>query len=212
MIRMKNLVLKSSLLLNGMLIMLLLVQLSTNKSIKPDKKLKENVKIVFFGDSRVQEGNWDQLLGRNDVINSGFRGFTSSHLRWIVKESVLDYNPEICFIEVGVNDLGAGIPMQRIQLNIKSLMDTLQVNNILPVIQSVIYQENNPNSKRMIDSLNCFIETFCKENGIEYLDINSKLSNSNGLKNEYSKDGTHFNDSGYKVWRNEIIDKLKKIE
>lgn len=211
---MKQLVLKSSLVLNAVLLACIVFFAFFNKAPETTKAKNESqvVNIVHFGDSRVAEGDWNKILGREDVKNSGFRGFTSSHLRWIVKESVLDYQPKICILEVGVNDLGAGIPMQRIQLNYKKLVATLKEHKIVPIIQSVVYQENNPKSTKRIQKLNAFLHTFCKENTIHFLDINATLSNAKGLKKEYSRDGTHFTSKGYQVWGEQILQVLKKVE
>ncbi len=75
-------------------------------------------------------------------------------------------------------------------------------------MQSTLYEEDK-NSKVMVDSLNSFLIDYCNQKSIRYLDINSKLSTNNGLKPEYSKDGTHINESAYLIWAKEIKEVLK---
>lgn len=145
-----------------------------------------------------------ELLGRNDVIKRGFRGFTTSQYRWIIKDSVLNYKPEICFISGGINDFGAGIPLKRTKLNYKTLLETLVSNGVEPIVQSTLYQENNPESKVLVDSLNSYLIDYCRLNNIHFLDINSKLSTEKGLKPAYSRDGTHLKSKAYVVWCNDI--------
>ncbi|WP_170309964.1 hypothetical protein [Seonamhaeicola maritimus] len=44
------------------------------------------------------------------------------------------------------------------------------------------------------------------------MDINSRLSSNHGLKKEFSRDGTHLNESAYIIWAEEIKSVLKTIE
>lgn len=152
----------------------------------------------------LMKGVGGELLGRNDVIKRGFRGFTTSQYRWIIKDSVLNYKPEICFISGGINDFGAGIPLKRTKLNYKTLLETLVSNGVEPIVQSTLYQENNPESKVLVDSLNSYLIDYCRLNNIHFLDINSKLSTEKGLKPAYSRDGTHLKSKAYVVWCNDI--------
>jgi len=172
---------------------------------------KGKAEIVMFGNSITARGNWNVLLNRNDIKNSGIDGFTTSHFVLLIKSHVVAYKPKICFLEGGINDIMVGIPVSRIKSNYISLVDGLTKNNITPIVQSTLYQENNPQSKIQVDSLNNFLARYCKTNGITYLDINSKLSTKNGLKPEYSLDGTHINKEAYKVWAKEINEILKNL-
>ncbi len=83
---MKKYVYKASLILNGIFIILfILLGLKFKEEII--QKLinkKEKATIVLFGDSIIKGGKWNDLLGRSDVKNSGFGGFTTSHLRWLI--------------------------------------------------------------------------------------------------------------------------------
>lgn len=202
-----------TLILNGIFIILfILIGLKfKEKIIQKIIHRKQKASVVLFGDSITASGNWNDLLDRNDVKNSGFGGFTTSHLRWLISENVIDYAPEICLLSGGINDIGVGIPLERIKTNYKSLIDTLISNNIIPIVQSTLYQVDNPESKMMVDGLNSFLSDYCNQKSIKYLDINSKLSTDNGLKAEYSTDGTHINEKAYLIWGKEIKEILKKL-
>lgn len=165
---------------------------------------QQSGKIVMFGNSIIRQANWGKLLNRNDVINSGFSGFTTSHFVWLLKDHVIAYHPSICFLEGGINDIGVGIPLRRIKKNYKSIIDTLRANHITTVVHSVLYQRNNPTSKRTIDRLNKFLMAYSKKRNCIYLDINSKLCDKKELKKEYAKDNTHINDAAYAVWASMI--------
>jgi lysophospholipase L1-like esterase len=172
---------------------------------------KGDATIVFFGDSIIKGGKWNKLLKRKDVLISAFGGFTTSHLRWLINDNVIKFSPEICFLQGGINDIGVGIPLNRIIINYKSLIDTLISNKITPIVQSTLYAVDDSESKSLIDSLNSFLIDYCNEKSIRYIDINSKLSNHTGLKPEYSTDGIHINESAYLVWASEIKELLKDL-
>lgn len=194
---------KFSIVLNGILTILLLFVLF-KQEIFQFFKVEEKVSIVMFGDSIIDDGNWNEVLRRNDVKKRGFRGFTTSHYRWILKDSILNYNSKFCFIIGGINDIGSGIPLSRTKFNYQCLIDSLISSNSIPVVQSTLYQENNLNSKVLVDSLNNFLIDYCKLKKVHYLDINAKLSTDKGLQSKYSKDGTHLTVEAYKIWGNEI--------
>ena len=48
------------------------------------------------------------------------------------------------------------------------------------------------------------------KNDIEFIDLNSKISNSNFLKSDLTHDGVHFNGKGFKIWGKEVEKVLKK--
>lgn len=210
---MKKHIYNTSFFLNGVFIILIvLLRLKSKEEISRNLIEETKVKIILFGDSIIKGGRWNKILERNDIKNSGFSGFTTSHLRWLINDNVIAYNPEICILEGGINDIGVGIPLERIKTNYRSLIDTLMSHNIEPFVQSTLYQVNNPESKILVDSLNHFLTNYCKQKDVFFLNINLKLSSDKGLKPKYSRDGTHITESAYLVWGNEIKEILNKIE
>lgn len=171
----------------------------------------EKITIIMFGDSITKGGDWATLLGRSDVKNSGFPGFTTSHLVWLLKENVIDLKPRVCFLEGGINDIGVGIPLERTKSNYRSLIDGLKEHQIVPVVQSILYQQDNPASKVQVDSLNSYLNAYCQSKGVYYLDLNTKLSSPAGLKAKYTTDGTHINQEAYGIWATEVRNLLKSL-
>ncbi|HRZ97323.1 MAG TPA: GDSL-type esterase/lipase family protein [Paludibacter sp.] len=163
-------------------------------------------KIVMLGDSFISRGNWNKDLNRTDIKNSGFGGSTTSHYIGMLKSKVIKFEPEICFIIGGTNDISVGIPLSRTYKNFELIVDTLLKYNIEPVLQSTPFV-NQPgdsvvNSK--IDSLNHFLNQLATNRKIIYLNINTFLSENKRLKSEYSKDGVHINEKAYKIWISHI--------
>lgn len=173
----------------------------------------ESHKIVMFGNSLTAGCNWNHNLNRVDIQNSGSPGFTTSHFVWILKESVLEFKPKICFIEGGINDIGVGIPLQRTFNNYKSIVDTLLKHKIEPVLQSTFYVNYPSDSlnyqyNSQVDSLNILLSSLAKSKGITYINLNPLLSAKGKLREELSKDGVHINETAYKIWAKEIQNTL----
>ena len=109
----------------------------------------------------------------------------------------------------GINDIGIGIPLDRTFRNYQSIVDTLLRHKIDLVLQITFYV-NYPNDSTTnfinsrVDSLNIYLSGLANRNGIGYVNINYLLSENSRLKKEYSRDGLHINDLGYKVWVREV--------
>jgi alpha-glucosidase len=172
-------------------------------------KNKESYKVVMFGDSLSENADWNDLLNRKDVKNSGRGGFTTSHYNWTVGYDVLIYHPDICFIEGGVNDIGCGIPLDRIKNNYRSVIDTIISNDIELVVQSAFYV-NYPDIEKteyynnMVDSVNGYISRLALDRKLIYLDMNKFLSNDRKIIKEYTVDGAHLNNEAYKIWASKV--------
>lgn len=169
----------------------------------------------MLGDSRIGLANWDSLLHRNDVINSGIYG---DRMYCICKR--LDYlknqNTKICFIEGGLLDLYTE-EVDSIVSNYKSVVKFWRENNVIPVINSIVYispkaskQYKEGNEK--IEAVNEKLKVFALQNNIDFIDLNPILATAPDhlLKDDFSNDGTHFNNAAYKIWVTEIEKILTK--
>jgi len=166
---------------------------------KIKNKLINNYSIVFLGDSLTANGNWEDLTGINNTKKSGFPGFTSSHLVWLLHENVIKYDPDTCYLMAGVNDIAVGISQKRTQENFSNIIDSLISHDIFPVIQSTIYTADE-NNNILIDSLNQYLSILAKSKGIKFLNVNSVISKNKKIISGYSTDGVHLNEKGYKKW------------
>ena len=120
----KNLVTKISVTLNIIFFIIICLLVYKLKDKLLNKFSSKNATIVMFGDSLTENGDWDDLLDRNDVANEGTGGFTTSHFVWQVPKSVVQRHPKICFIEGGTNDVGVGISYSRTIDNVEKIIDT----------------------------------------------------------------------------------------
>lgn len=174
--------------------------------------MQGDAKIVMFGNSLTAQGKWVELLGRTDVLNSGFPGLCTYHFVSLLQPHVIDKHPSVCFIEAGINDITVGVAQEKIQQNYQVILETIVKNGIKPVVTLTLYEQNDPVSKKEVMRLNAFLISYCQKNKIEYLDLNQYLSDSTGLKPAFAKDKTHLNTAAYKIWADEVANILKRIK
>ncbi len=170
------------------------------------------IKIVMFGDSITEDGNWTGLLQRNDVKNSGYSGFTTGQLLSIMDSSVLQYSPKICFVLGGINDLAIGVPVESVFENQKKIVFLIQSNNIIPVLQSTIHVRFMDGLNSKVKMLNEKLSEFAEKEKIDYLDLNSFLSEGGDLKGEFTTDGVHLTPQAYEPWAACLLDVLDQYE
>jgi alpha-glucosidase len=174
-----------------------------------ESRLRKHYSIVFYGDSITYNGDWSSFRGNFDVRNSGFPGFTTSHLVWLMNENVIKYKPDTCYLMAGINDIGVGIPLARTQLNYQKIVDSLLRHKIVPVIQSTLYTRT-PEENEKVDSLNTFLKSLASKRKTTFIDVNQVLSKDMMLKKELTIDGVHLNKKGYTLWKSLLERPLQK--
>ncbi len=207
--------LKLSVLLNIVLLTIMVTALVVfrDKWVYRLIEMKGEARIVFFGDSMTSQGRWLELLDRTDLQNSAIASLTTHHLDQQIPYAVLKYSPDICFFMAGINDINMGVCQDKIRANYAAILEKLIDNGITPVVQLTLHEVGDPESNVQVDSLNSFLVDFCKNKGIDYIDVNALLSDGAGLKPEYARDQTHLNNKGYAIWGEEVkkFMKLKGI-
>ena len=159
------------------------------------------VRIVLLGDSLTANGkDWNPRLGRNDVRNAGQGGYLTGQMLWMLDTCVIAARPEICFVLAGINDLFNDIPPAIVFANQRQIVTRLIAGGIRPVVQSVLFVHDNTALNARIGELNARLREWCAANGIDWLDLNPELADADGLKREYTTDGTHLTEQGYAIW------------
>jgi alpha-glucosidase len=191
------------------LICLLAIQCAFSQT-STDKKI-DDIIIVMFGNSITHQGNWTEVLGRNDVVNRGIPGYTTGQLIWTIKNGLQDHpNSKIWFIEGGINDISLGVPVERIFENYTVTVDSLRRNDIIPVVQSTILKNNAKSDNEKVNQLNELVKSYCLKNKVDYIDLNKLFSTNGELRKEQTTDGCHLVQSAYQPWAEEVKKILKK--
>lgn len=167
--------------------------------------------IVMFGNSITYQGKWEEVLGRTDVVNRGIPGYTTGQLIWTIKNVLHDHpGTKIWFLEGGINDISLGVPVKRIFENYKITVDSLQRNNIIPVVQATILKVDSKADNKQVSKLNKLVKNWCLKNRIEYIDLNAFLSRDGELIKELSTDGCHLKPDAYIPWGEAVTKVLVK--
>jgi len=177
--------------------------------------------IVMLGNSIVRQGNWTRLLKREDIIN---RGIAGDQLPCICErlKYLKGIGAKIWFLEGGINDLPEKDPVFLFE-QYKKIVSFTKAENAIPVINLVFYlsprageeypgRADYQNINARIAELNAMLVDFAKKNNIAVIDMTKTFSGENNvLKDEFTTDGVHLSEKGYKAWSEEISAVLQKF-
>ncbi|MCQ2487591.1 MAG: GDSL-type esterase/lipase family protein [Clostridia bacterium] len=170
--------------------------------------------IVFVGDSITDACDLNRYYPGLNAVNRGVSTSTTSDLLRRIIYAVIPLNPSKIVLHIGINDLRSSHKSPQQVVN--------SINDIITVLQFCL-----PNTKIYVQSIypgwdgdsrkasplypaaylaNTIVETnnllkpLCKQKGVKYIDVHSKLKLKNNQMNpKYCDDGLHPNDAGYRV-------------
>lgn len=169
--------------------------------------------IVMLGNSITHGANWNELLGRYNVVERGIPSDVLDGFNARIN-SIINLKPKFVFIMGGINDIYNWIPTDKIFEKYVRLITELKKNNIKPIIQSTLFAGSKWKSysdrNKEVLKLNKLLADYAKKNLIDFIDLNKKLSSKNVLIADYTYDGLHLNAKGYEIWAVEVDKILKK--
>ena len=189
---------------------LLVATLGADSADLPPPPPKNPVSLI--GDSITYQGDWTKVLERTDVTNWGIPGYTTGQLAWTFKD-LLRQQPsvKVVFLEGGINDLTLGVPADRIFDNQVKAVAYWREHGVIPVLQSVIYKTNEPETNAIIKALNARLQVWCASAQVDYLDLNAVLAARDALRADLSTDGTHLKPEAYPLWARLVTVELAKL-
>ena len=190
--------------------------------VKVVTKIKEVEKIpdnyLFLGDSITDFYDLDKYYPDMPTVNSGASGNTTEDILKDMKKRAYQYNPSKVFLLIGTNDLDTKHSKEDIVKNVEKIISELKENrpkaelyieSIYPVNPDVRRSKSGNRNNDDIKQINKELKKYCKENKINYINLYDLLKDEDdNLKEEYTKDGLHLSDEGYKVVTEEIKKKL----
>lgn len=174
------------------------------------------VDIVFVGDSITHF--WELNAYFRDfgfVVNRGIGGDTADILVKRFEADVIQLNPKICVIKIGVNNTWA-LDNGEVFLSSEQIYDTIiesykqiinmcKINNINLMVCSIL-PVSNANLKlkernELILKVNEELKALCYESGYIYVDYHSKMTAEDGktLREGLAEDGLHPGVLGYNI-------------
>lgn len=159
---------------------------------------------VMLGDSITHIGRWDLLFPDARLRNLGIAGERSAHLLDRL-EPLIRIRAEKLFLLIGTNDVGAGITVEEIAVNVATLLDTLAAR--LPGcrlhLQSVMPRQRK--FAPTIRQLNARYAEIAAQRGIVFIDLYPLFDDGRGeIRAELSHDRLHLTGAGYAIWRSAL--------
>ncbi len=169
--------------------------------------------IVMLGNSLTEWVDWNELLGRTGIAN---RGIASDIIYGYLQrmEYVYKLSPKICFIEGGINDLYANVPLDVVYENYVKVVEELRKRSIIPVITSTLYTSTKWHSavekNKEVAELNSRLSRYAQKQSVEFINLIPLMTSNNLLRDALTYDGLHLTAAGYKIWGEEVEKVLKR--
>jgi len=179
-------------------------------------------RVVFMGNSITE--SWSSFdpgfFTGKPYINRGISGQTTPQMLIRFRPDVVNLKPCLVVLLAGTNDIagntGPATPGM-IMDNIISMAELAKSNGIKVILCSVLPVFEYPwspgkNPVEKIAILNSLIKDYADNNSILYLDYYSRMSDEkSGLKSEYTYDGVHPNEAGYKLMALLVEEAINKV-
>lgn len=192
----------------------------------------KNVKYgqtVFTGSSLMEMFPINKLLKEHNdstiIYNRGIGGFVSRELLEVIDVCATDLKPSKIFINIGTNDLSdSRIPISELMENYDKIISEIEAKLPEAIIYLMAYYPVNyeaaaENMKEClkirnnekIRTANAEVKKLAEKHGQRYIDINKNLMDEQGrLKAEYTIEGLHINEDGYRAVYDDIMVYVKE--
>ena len=128
-----------------------------------------------------------------------------------MNDYVYKYNPSIVFLQVGIYDLNDKTDIKDIISNYEEIIDNIRKNrsyadicveSLIPINRDSEDFDgdffNDELNNDDIKEFNLKLKTLAEEKKVTYIDLYSMLESDGKLDEDYSDDGIHLNDDGYR--------------
>ena len=180
-----------------------LIKAIKNRIQQKNELFYETKDITLIGNSLFD--NWKiEKLNNNSVANLGIAGIsTKQYQEYILDENKIKYIANKTVIMTGTNDIvDKSLSFEDILNSINKLIENLlKINKDTKIyfieIPSIAFRMDR--NKEEIFKLNEYLKNNLDES-IKYIEVNKYMTDDfKNLKLEYTYDGLHFNEEGYKV-------------
>ena len=180
-----------------------LIKAIKNRIQQKDELFDEIKDITLIGNSLFD--NWKiEKLNNNSVANLGIAGIsTKQYQEYILNENKIKHIANKTVIMTGTNDIvDKSLNFEDILNNINKLIESLlKINKNTKIyfieIPSIAFRMDR--NKEEIFRLNEYLKNNL-DGRIKYIEVNEDMTDDfKNLKLEYTYDGLHFNEEGYKV-------------
>lgn len=193
-----------------------------------ESKNPENLRVVFFGDSRASQWPEPAGLEQFEFINRGIGAQTSTQVVERFDEHVVPLHPDILLIQMCINDLKT-LPLfphlkswiiSNCKNNIKWSVQEARNHGATVILTTIFPLGKVPLERRLfwsedvgqaIEEVNQFIYSLEADKVIIF-DTGKVLVDDKGLvREEYSWDLLHLNEVGYEALNKKLVNILGEV-
>lgn len=197
---------------------------------REENKTVKYGQTVFTGSSLMEMFPINKLLEEHNdstiIYNRGIGGFVSRELLEVVDVCAIDLKPSKIFINIGTNDLSdSRIPISELMENYDKIISEIEAKLPEAMIYLMAYYPVNyeaaaENMKEClkirnnekIRTANAEVKKLAEKHSQRYIDINKNLMDEQGrLKAEYTIEGLHINEDGYRAVYDDIMVYVKEL-
>jgi len=166
--------------------------------------------IIFLGNSITEGGNWAEMFPNVNAVNRGISGDVSDGILHRLEE-ITSSKPKKVFLMIGTNDLARSKSVDYVvkntalilaQIKSESPRTQIYLQNVLPYNPTVgkNFSGHKSNQQKVV-VLNRLLKKLARKNKVKLINTHKKFRNRKGLLiKEYTYDGLHLSDQGYKHW------------
>ena len=196
---------------------------------REENKTVQYGQTVFAGSSLMEMFPINKLLEEHNdsmtVYNRGIGGFVSRELLEVIDVCAIDLKPSKIFINIGTNDLSdSRIPISELIENYDKIISEIEARLPETVIYlmayyPVNYEAADENMKvclkirtnEKIRIANVEVKKLAERHNQRYININKNLMDEQcRLKAEYTIEGLHINEDGYRAIYDDIMAYVKE--
>jgi lysophospholipase L1-like esterase len=167
-------------------------------------------RVVFMGNS-ITEGwapYFEAVFPGKPYIGRGISGQTTPQMLVRFRQDVIALRPAAVVLLAGTNDIAGNTgpaTLEMIEDNLASMVELAQAHGIRVVLASVLpayaYRwRPDVEPAPQIVALNRWLKAYAAQRGAIYVDFHTAMADERqGLRREFSEDGVHPNEVGYRV-------------
>lgn len=170
----------------------------------------DEARVVFMGNSITEAWAplFPVLFPGMPYIGRGISGQTTPQMVLRFHQDVIALAPQVVVILGGTNDIAGNTgpsTLEMIEDNLAAMTEMAQANGIRVVLCSVLPVYDYPWKPGLtpapkIIALNTWLRAYAAAHGAVYVDFHSAMADARqGMRVEYSEDGVHPNEAGYRV-------------
>ena len=167
------------------------------------------VDVVFIGDSLTEGYNVAKAFSEYTVVNRGIGGDTSFGLEERLYVSAYALEPKAVVMLIGANNFNT--MLENYEDILKGYRDNLPNTKIILLSLTAMSGRWGRNNQKAVSN-NVEIKRLAEEYGYEFVDLFTPLKNpeSGEIYDEYTTDGGHLTDAGYRVLTENIKPAIKR--